>query len=588
MECNEIREMLSAYVDDELSETQRELVETHVARCSFCEAALQSHAEMREQIGSLKETPPMRSLREAIMANVSGRSEGSPNPFKPVRWRQILLRPAWKPIAMVSLAVIIIASLVAVPPLLGDRSTARAESIALSDPRVIEALGDEPVDSAEVTEQTGDTATVEVTGRMGTVITVIVDLDSGTVMDFQLSIPQIFTDAELEEVLLILQTDLRTRAFFDEGATVLQIYISGGSMEEKRVTVLFALDNHLYKAEVAVAEGQLGSFEDQGEQPEQIAFWQTFLAEKKALSTELGLVTIPDVVTHESFSNGTSIQPEDIKQGRIILGIKTPEERASDPYRPTRFFKLDEGEVFEALYTVGMPLPKTYLVSVFVDYQQVEFEMDGKYGLLHEIYVPADTLMLIPLELGVLSPGVHDIQLVEFEDPYNPMINVGFERPYQSARIEGIRVVVGDSQEPALDLKVNTTATAADENEPLNTFLEFFSIGGAPGNNSWFVGRGTAGEPFQFQLISCTPADPGYEWISRAIIVLMDYHQVSYNGTSVFVSDVWKNERTIIDMEVTLSPGKRVHLVQAFTVPDPYQGVLGIFYTSPRVAIVGE
>jgi predicted anti-sigma-YlaC factor YlaD len=70
MNCKDLKELLSAYVDGELSRTQREFVEEHLAVCADCKATLESYRAVNQRITSLRETPTMPDRKNGIMSKI--------------------------------------------------------------------------------------------------------------------------------------------------------------------------------------------------------------------------------------------------------------------------------------------------------------------------------------------------------------------------------------------------------------------------------------------------------------------------------------------------------------------------------------
>jgi len=104
MNCNELKEYISAYVDDELMQTQRNFVEEHLATCEDCQRVMASYRTARETLTSLRATPPMQDIRETTMERVNTDKLLR----KPRRW----LKPA---LIAVSVIVIIIAAQISLP-----------------------------------------------------------------------------------------------------------------------------------------------------------------------------------------------------------------------------------------------------------------------------------------------------------------------------------------------------------------------------------------------------------------------------------------------------------------------------------------
>ena len=75
MECQDIREKLSAYREEILPPEDRELVEQHLASCQACSTALYELNRVGEVIKNLKEVEPPPWMKQRIMARVREEAE---------------------------------------------------------------------------------------------------------------------------------------------------------------------------------------------------------------------------------------------------------------------------------------------------------------------------------------------------------------------------------------------------------------------------------------------------------------------------------------------------------------------------------
>ena len=73
--CNDFEELISAYADDELTESERQRVEKHLAECDDCSSLLRIYSEISSITAeSLEDPPPV--LRENIMDSIlSGKAD---------------------------------------------------------------------------------------------------------------------------------------------------------------------------------------------------------------------------------------------------------------------------------------------------------------------------------------------------------------------------------------------------------------------------------------------------------------------------------------------------------------------------------
>ena len=70
MKCSEIKELLSAYANDELLLTQKESVEEHLSGCIDCRTTLADYRVIRQQLESLKTLPAMPDIRDTTMSKI--------------------------------------------------------------------------------------------------------------------------------------------------------------------------------------------------------------------------------------------------------------------------------------------------------------------------------------------------------------------------------------------------------------------------------------------------------------------------------------------------------------------------------------
>ena len=96
MNCKDLKELLSAYVDGELSRTQREFIEEHLAVCADCKATLEGYRVVNQKLTSLREVPAMPDRKGAIMSRIKDMSN---RPGR--RW----LRPALAAIPIVAILI---------------------------------------------------------------------------------------------------------------------------------------------------------------------------------------------------------------------------------------------------------------------------------------------------------------------------------------------------------------------------------------------------------------------------------------------------------------------------------------------------
>jgi hypothetical protein len=70
MRCSDIEELLSAYANGELSRTQRDFVEQHIADCTDCRQKLEDYINVRRQLVFLSEMPVLQDIKATTMSKI--------------------------------------------------------------------------------------------------------------------------------------------------------------------------------------------------------------------------------------------------------------------------------------------------------------------------------------------------------------------------------------------------------------------------------------------------------------------------------------------------------------------------------------
>jgi hypothetical protein len=74
MDCDEIKDLLSAYVDDLLKGESRALVEEHLSSCKACEQEWVSLKALVRELGSLESVEPPKDFLDQLNERIEGRS----------------------------------------------------------------------------------------------------------------------------------------------------------------------------------------------------------------------------------------------------------------------------------------------------------------------------------------------------------------------------------------------------------------------------------------------------------------------------------------------------------------------------------
>jgi len=78
MSCHHVEELLPRYLENDLSEDDRSMVEAHLASCAQCRASLETFAALDESLVRLKTVVPSWKTTEARFAGTFGFKERRP------------------------------------------------------------------------------------------------------------------------------------------------------------------------------------------------------------------------------------------------------------------------------------------------------------------------------------------------------------------------------------------------------------------------------------------------------------------------------------------------------------------------------
>ncbi|UCE97421.1 MAG: PD40 domain-containing protein [Dehalococcoidia bacterium] len=281
MDCKEITELLSSYIDEEVSPVEKRQIEKHLADCPLCREELEelsiAENKLRKTLHVVADhaSDPKNTwlkVREAIEKEDYDSIKDKMQPVTTswvTRLRSVFsLQPIWKRTVAITLVVALVVSLVIViPPTLGNDFEIKAVEIALNSPEVINALSVDLVETTTVIQATENIATVEIVGTSGDFWTVIVNLDSETVMYISIGSPQYYPQEDLEKVISILLANDDIKSILDQGAIIKSIVTYhlervGSEFTEKKVYVTLSLQGDLYLADIELFSEQLLDFGD--------------------------------------------------------------------------------------------------------------------------------------------------------------------------------------------------------------------------------------------------------------------------------------------------------------------------------------
>ncbi len=205
----------------------------------------------------------------------------------------------------------------------------------------------------------------------------------------------------------------------------------------------------------------------------------------------------------------------------------------------------------------GTQEPKPLLVTAILDYKQIKFTLDGKYGLLHEIIVPPESegkgiSMTFPVQVDIDGEGSHDLQFFFFDDPYNLTLDWNY-RSDLHGRTEGIRgvVIVGEDETPAMSLSANTAPKTIAEDATFRPYTGFAYVppdDNHPSNRQLYVDEAKAGELYKFQIYACNKNSE--DSMREAVMLFHNYHKVDINDLDCDM--IHSYEEVILNVELLL------------------------------------
>jgi hypothetical protein len=309
---------------------------------------------------------------------------------------------------------------------------------------------------------------------------------------------------------------------------------------------------------------------------------------------------VQDVIIHDILSYNASIKevPSEVK-GRYGKGIgfARPEDKDSAPIgRPqTEEFHLQKGQDF-SLYLIlsnAMNDSRTFLTSMILDFQQVEFKLDGKSGLLHQIVVPANTEINIPLDLKVDRPGFHELFAVIFDDPNNLTLDNAFRLDLAGWIVaRRTQIIVEENQTPSGLVQPIITGTPIPSETTFKGRVYFATENTDESidvsQRQLYVGKANAGKAYDFQMVCNNTED---QPVTFALVPFLNFHQVEVSGKKQFFVYLNPNEEAVIHQEVLMPENPTVNQFQMVYLFDPYKSVLHgdvyapFIFGSPRIAI---
>jgi len=231
MNCKDVNKKLLFYLDDELTESEKQSVEFHLATCPSCRRELEGLATTQNllqqgfQALDTKTVPSWRWVElEQRLAEL--------NECKTTCFSRILSgvksfvtwQPIWKPaLSGVLASAIIISSVLFVPRLWEPSPEEKASLIAAGDPEVEALIQGQP--SVQEARASGTTGYVVNQGPSGESYLALVDLQSGTISRLlRLSTPPL-SEEEKTGIINIARTGLDIQRLLDRGGSIDGVYL---------------------------------------------------------------------------------------------------------------------------------------------------------------------------------------------------------------------------------------------------------------------------------------------------------------------------------------------------------------------------
>ncbi len=305
----------------------------------------------------------------------------------------------------------------------------------------------------------------------------------------------------------------------------------------------------------------------------QFIIW-LFLAALLSSCAPSNYAHIDEWVHHDTWSSTTRATTwEDIEKYGLGVGFMRPSDKDVHPSQrlSTHKFIIQSGQPFATflILSVGGALDETQplLVSLFLDYEQVSFSLDGKWGVLHYLEVNPGGDMEIPIEVNIESPGWHDLFVVVFlgpdyhpTDPQSraPSLNIGGRRTVVC--VENCIISNHVLPEPLVG--------KGDRAERLHVNAFALLPGDAPAADRLLSStNATSGSVIGLQLWARNTR----ERLKRYIVLpLLNFKQTSFADDQILYLHMPSRSELFVEGRVQLPQQESVNEFQFITIFDPY------------------
>lgn len=230
--CKELRESLAAYLDDELTPDERELIESHLSACRQCSEKFASAIDTYDRIKDAAQTfsehiTPSENIWLGIKSRLSVEEHATDTTWGLARakfrlGKEIAMkalfskRPVWKLAAISGFVIIglVVGLTIGMPS--DENAYAQAERIASESQEVQAALGGEVAYANTISLQ-DNIGTLVCSGETGGMAAVTVDIGNKSVTDV---LPIELTVEEEQQAIAIAMADSRIKELVDQGAVI--------------------------------------------------------------------------------------------------------------------------------------------------------------------------------------------------------------------------------------------------------------------------------------------------------------------------------------------------------------------------------
>lgn len=282
-------------------------------------------------------------------------------------------------------------------------------------------------------------------------------------------------------------------------------------------------------------------------------------------------------VRHSEWSAETQFnQWPNVGHRGLAVGFVETEHRNTPPSRrpSTHEFHIQEGEAFTTLLILatGYSEPYPVLVSVFLDYKQIRFTLDGQQGLLHYLEIEPGMDMEIPLEVPVETPGWHDLFVVAFREPdYHPTDSQ--ERLPPNLGVGGRRTVVcAGVCTTSTQLLPEALVGQGTDARTFNAYAYplFLDDGSPPKQRLLLSAPASPGETFALEVWARNPSDQMRNYL---VLSLLDFKQTGIADSSMLHLHMPPGSELFIPGQIGLPDEEGTHELQLIYIFDPYQAL---------------